>query len=456
MRAVDAALDLLTPSVLLPAYRMLTKDRTQAYVRNVERIIGASREKILAHQETRVREVCRVAGSRSSFYRNRFAGAGVDPDNIGLGDLPRLPLLEKDDLRDRSDEILAAGVERSTLRQSATGGTTASPITFWMDWDAEARRRSAAIAFDKWVGYEPGLPLALLWGARQDLPASLSWKDQVRKRIISRNLFLPSSVLDDTIMEGFARQIDAFRPRLLQTYPSPLEIFAQFLLRRGIRLDVPAITCTAETLFPHQIDTIERAFGVTPFNWYGSRECGRVATECRFHNGMHINAYGLFVEVLEEDRFEQPGTGQIVITDLWNTSFPMIRYRTGDVGRIDVSRCECGLELPRIVEVCGRMTDVFINSKRQRIPGVAFTNRIITESDVIEEMQILQHDYRRFEILIKPGPHYTVETEIWIGECLDEFIGESVVAKFELVREIPHEKSGKLRFCKNLMPADAS
>ena len=71
--------------------------------------------------------------------------------------------------------------------------------------------------------------------------------------------------------------------------------------------------------------------------------------------------------------------GRILLTDLWNYAMPMIRYELGDVGTMTFEPCKCGSELPRITALEGRTTDVFINSAGQRIPGVAFTNRIVKD-----------------------------------------------------------------------------
>ena len=52
---------------------------------------------------------------------------------------------------------------------------------------------------------------------------------------------------------------------------------------------------------------------------------------------------------MDNDDLRVPeGTGEIVVTILWRRSSPLIRYRTGLLGSLDLTRCACGLESPRI------------------------------------------------------------------------------------------------------------
>ena len=48
----------------------------------------------------------------------------------------------------------------------------------------------------------------------------------------------------------------------------------------------------------------------------------------------------------------------IVITDLTNRVFPLIRYRLGDRGALLEERCACGNPLPRMMPPDGRTTDL--------------------------------------------------------------------------------------------------
>jgi phenylacetate-CoA ligase len=107
-----------------------------------------------------------------------------------------------------------------------------------------------------------------------------------------------------------------------------------------------------------------------------------------------------------------------------------------------------------LTEILGRVTDTFVNSRGQKIPGVGFTNRYIKDAREISSMQIVQHDINRFELLIVPTKEYASSTEEWLQQKLDEFMLEHTEMKVTFVEQIPREKSGKVRFCKNLIPPE--
>ena len=175
------------------------------------------------------------------------------------------------------------------LRASATGGTTASPVT--SDGLEFLLATGATIVFDRWCGRaRPAHRLPL--GARQDFPEARAGSTPARPARAPPAV-LPASLLDDAIM-GRTTTLD-FAPRCCRPIRDAGDL-------RGFSSGAAtASRCPRSPARPRrscrQVDIIQRAFGLTPFNWYGSRECGRIATECHVHRGLHVNAWGLLVEV---------------------------------------------------------------------------------------------------------------------------------------------------------------
>jgi phenylacetate-CoA ligase len=52
--------------------------------------------------------------------------------------------------------------------------------------------------------------------------------------------------------------------------------------------------------------------------------------------------------------------GELVLTTLNKEAFPMIRYRTGDLTRLDYAQCECGRTLVRMEKIMRRSDDMLI------------------------------------------------------------------------------------------------
>jgi phenylacetate-CoA ligase len=111
---------------------------------------------------------------------------------------------------------------------------------------------------------------------------------------------------------------------------------------------------------------IERALGLTAVNFYGLSEmCGPgVAGEClEARAGLHVHEDHFLVEVVDpvDGRpVERGSEGELVFTTLTKEALPLIRYRTGDVGRLVDEPCVCGRTTVRIAGLRGRLDDMLI------------------------------------------------------------------------------------------------
>ena len=94
--------------------------------------------------------------------------------------------------------------------------------------------------------------------------------------------------------------------------------------------------------------SVHRHYGMTEMCIFGGVECGK-------GKGYHMRSCDLLFEIPETD---ENGYGEVVITTLDREAMPLIRYRTGDIGRIDFSRCGCGSRIPRIEKLLGRKSDI--------------------------------------------------------------------------------------------------
>jgi phenylacetate-CoA ligase len=79
---------------------------------------------------------------------------------------------------------------------------------------------------------------------------------------------------------------------------------------------------------------------------------------------MHLTADDLIVEIINEDgQVQPPGVaGEIVVTHLSTNDFPFIRYRTGDIGVLGTTTCNCGRGLPLLQDIQGRSTDFVVTT----------------------------------------------------------------------------------------------
>jgi phenylacetate-CoA ligase len=111
---------------------------------------------------------------------------------------------------------------------------------------------------------------------------------------------------------------------------------------------------------------IEEAFDIKAMNIYGLSEImgPGVSMECiEAQDGMHVFEDFFLVETIDPKTGEvlpRGEQGELVFTTLTKEAFPLIRYRTRDISRINTIPCRCGRTFHRMDRVMGRSDDMLI------------------------------------------------------------------------------------------------
>ena len=103
------------------------------------------------------------------FYRHRMTQAGLTPLDIRTHeDLRLLPVLTKRDIQDHQDLLVSSNVPPSKREQNQTGGSTGSPLQFFVDYERNDSRMASTVRHNSWAGLRVGDWHAQLWGSRYD------------------------------------------------------------------------------------------------------------------------------------------------------------------------------------------------------------------------------------------------------------------------------------------------
>lgn len=402
-----------------------------------------------ARQWTDVQRMVKHAYETTAFYRQRLDEAGIAPSAIrNSDDLRHIPPLTRDDIRGRQEALISKNHPSETLYKAATGGTTDSPVPLFRDRACLQTRNADQLRFDTWSGASLASKKFWLWGASMDFAKDPSWRWRIWERQILRQVWAPTSELNDEICERYRQQLNDFKPKTIIAYPTPLTIFCDYLLRIGRQYHRPeGIVVTAEPLSSQQRQTITETFGVEPFLQYGSRDFGMIASECERHSGLHYNPLAVYLEFVPVS----DGLSEILVTDLTNRAMPMLRYKIGDCALPIDGTCECGRGYPRMTEVIGRTVDNFDLGNGTVVPGVSLTNRVLKDFSVLKKVQIVQRDYADFLVRFVPGPDFREQQLESVANSIRAFIGRAPSIAFEQVADIGRERSGKTRLCISLV-----
>lgn len=396
-----------------------------------------------------LRKLLQHAYDSSPFYRRRFDLAGLPPSRIiAPSDLKQIPPLTREDLRNHLPEIRSGFYPADELASAATGGTTDTPVPLLRDRESLREKTAIHWQFNLWAGLAPGDRVFRLWGARQDFNPNPSWRWKLYDRYLMRQVWAPTLLFNEEVLESYRQTLNRFRPRIIYAYPTPLALFCEYLKTCGRPHHHPiSAICTAEPLLDQQRKIIEEALGCPTFERYATRDFGTVAAECEHHCGLHWNPAAVYVEYLPVEGAEVEGLNEILVTDLLNYGMPLIRYRINDCVLLGPEECTCGRGYPLMRQITGRSTDVFRLPNGDVVPGVALTNRVLQVCPGLKKTQVIQETVKDFRVRYVPGPGFDFSQLELLKTKLRKFFPEQVSFTFEQVADIERERSGKTRFC---------
>lgn len=371
------------------------------------------------------------------------------PTINGVDEITQLPLMTKDIIRENVESIKATNYESGELKKNSTSGSSGDALHFFSDQKLDHLRQAIAMRGNYWAGYTFGEPLLLLWGSVADVNKTKQLKTKLaHSPLLFNQKVLSSFEMTEADMRSHVSDINAFKPSLIVGYPSSMDAFSEFLIKEQIKLHTPnGIITSGETLFEPQRIRIEQAFGCKVMNRYGTREVGNIASECMHQTGLHIHQDHVIVEVLNEHQQPcKPGElGELVITDLNNLGFPIIRYRIGDLGVLADKPCSCGRPFQLLERVEGRVFDLIVGTNGNRVPGNYFT-LYLRKIPGVDQFQVIQQKDLSMKVLLIVNNRFMDEGKSKIISGLKEKLGADIQLEIELVDHIKPTASGKHRW----------
>ena len=103
-----------------------------------------------------------IALSTNVVSRKRVSHPGL---LRSLDDLRALPPLEKQEIQEQGADMVARNWPQTDLIRNQTGGSTGTPITFYLSGGRKCSRAAATLRHNRWAGWEVGDKAAVIWGA---------------------------------------------------------------------------------------------------------------------------------------------------------------------------------------------------------------------------------------------------------------------------------------------------
>lgn len=361
-------------------------------------------------------------------------------------ELKAFPVVNKSILQEHFDEILVSEINNVWQKKGKyiiqrTSGSTGTPFAIPQDSRKRIRRLAELKYFGNRVGFKSHDKLVQLriW---------TKWQNKSKKQSFWENI-VPFDVsnLSDENLKLLCDTINQTKAKCLRGYASSFDMLAQYVGRHDVKLpSVKIIIAGSETLFDSTRELVENNIGCKIISQYANEENGILAqehledTEHRFY----LNEASYYFEVLKldsDEAAEYGELGRLVITDLLNYAFPVIRYDNGD---------NCIMELdsvtnrPYISKLFGRRLDMIYNARNEPIFPMTLA-RILKNYDDIRQWQFIQETPVKYKLklALKNGEELCGLLSDEIFEQLVELLGSDVGISFEYVDDIPVLNSGK-------------
>ena len=295
-------------------------------------------------------------------YRKRMDEAGIKPEDInGIEDLHKLPFSYKSDLRDYYPYGLFAKPLSDIVEIHASSGTTGKRIVvgytkndldMWADCTARMLVSIGATKDDVvQVAYGYGLftgGFGLHYGAEK--------------------LGLTVIPISSGNTERQIETMIDFGATILACTPSYALYLAETAEKMGVvdKLKLKAGIFGAEPWTEEMRKQIEEKLHIKAYDIYGLTEIvgPGVAFECENQCGMHINEDHFILEIIDPETLEPieeaNKVGELVFTTIDKEGFPILRYRTRDLGVVQTEKCKCGRTFIRLSKPKGRSDDMLI------------------------------------------------------------------------------------------------
>ena len=295
-------------------------------------------------------------------YRNKFNAAGIIPEDVqSLADLSRLPFTVKEDLRLNYPYGMFAVPLREVVRIHSSSGTTGKPTVVGYTrhdldtWSNLVARFMTAAG----VTHDDVVQIAFGYGLFTGAFGLHYGTEMIGASVIP----MSGGNTDKQIMI-----MQDYKTTVLVCTPSYALTIADRMEKLGVKpqdLSLRVGLFGGEPWSEEMRRQIEERLHIVATDNYGLSEVmgPGIAGDCLQKCGMHIFEDHFIPEIIDPLTCEvlPPGSvGELVLTSLTKEAFPMIRYRTRDITRLDYAPCACGRTLARMQKTMGRSDDMLI------------------------------------------------------------------------------------------------
>lgn len=427
--------------ILLPLAELVKGTNTHQWYHRIEKMNTWSREEITEWQNQRLRDFLKHAYEHTVYYREVFDSLGLKPSDIQrAADLVKLPVITKDIVRQRYNDLIPDNITTIKHRQDTTGGTTGSPMRYLTDENVWGYITASKIYSWRYTGYRYGDKFAALGSS-----SLFKKKPNMVRRIydwIRQEKGMNSMSMSDELCSEYLQRMRRENIHYIYGYASSVYLLAKYA--RDHKVDVSFIKgafTTSENLTDVYRRTIENTFHCRVMDSYGARDAGITAFEVL--PGKYFVSYDVIPEIINPFGNNE---GTLVTTCFLNYAFPLIRYDFGDCAQLQLS--DDNYNGAVLTKIYGRTSDVLQLDNGHVLTSPGFTI-LMNKFDVVA-YDIQKISGSEIKMIIQPvTDKWTAEQESLLTNEMKRLIGEGCLFSLEYVDHFEPLKNGKRRYFMN-------
>jgi len=365
-------------------------------------------ERLRTLQESKLAALVEGTYGRNRFVTSKFDDVGARPGDVrtleGLADLPFTTKVELQVAQDEGPlSTNCTFDEAAYTRIHQTSGTTGPPLRVFdtpQSWDWWGRCWGFVLA-GAGLTAEDRLFVPFSFGPFIGFWAALGGAERIKALMISGGGRTSAQRL---------RLMADMEVTAMTCTPTYALRLAEVARDEGFDLSTIPMRITIHAgepgaNIPATKARIETAWGAKCYDHAGASEVGAHSFGCQAQSGgTHAIDSEFIVEVVDpvSGRPVSSGEdGELVITNLGRIGFPVFRYRTGDIVRVDTTVCPCGRTFTRFAGgVIGRTDDMAVVRGVNVYPTAV--EQLVRSHDAVDEFRVtIKRDREMSEVLIE-------------------------------------------------------
>ena len=327
--------------------------------------------------------------NKTIFWKERFELYKLDLNTIDIiQEIKKLPILTKKEVVENIEKFKNIHLQEADF-EVCTSGTTGSGMVFHQTLKMENKqwavwwrfRMNFGINIDSWMAW---------FGGESIVPIEQTKKPFWRVNYFGKQLMFSSHHLNIDTVDYYYNKLKRSKIKWIHGYPSQISYFASLIKLKELEpLTIKFITLGAENLLDYQKEIIKEIFSTYPIQHYGLAE--GVSNISQLPSGkFQIDQDFAYTELINASFDEN--IYRIIGTNYSNIAFPLIRYDTNDLVKLDISG--------NIISIEGRNEDFITLPNGTKLGRL---DHIFKKANYVSEAQIYQPSLNKIIIRIVKG-----------------------------------------------------